>query len=201
MEYDDQGRVYQTNTFDVNPTTGAVSTNSLTTNFYFDHRGDQVAESDPGGLWTKDVYDGAERLVMEYTTDGAGGTSWAAASSVENDTVLEQVQTVYDANSNPIETLDTQREPNTVGSGPLLIMGTEGTGPFGRTYYTGTYYDLADRPIADVNVGTNGGTAWVMPSSVPARSDTVLVTSYGYSAAGSEQHDRPDGLRRSADAR
>ena len=63
-------------------------------------------------------------------------------------------------------------------------MGTEGTGPFGRAYYSGTYYDLADRPIADVNVGTNGGTAWVMPATVPNRSDTVLVTSYGYSAAG-----------------
>ena len=53
-----------------------------------------------------------------------------------------------------------------------------------RAYYTGTYYDLADRPIADVNVGTNGGTAWVMPGSVPSRSDTVLVASYTYDAAG-----------------
>ena len=34
-----------------------------------------------------------------------------------------------------------------------------------------------------MNVGTNGGTAWTRPS-VPTASDTVLVTSYNYNAAG-----------------
>ena len=48
--YDDQGRVYQTQVFDVNPTTGAVSSSALTTNYYYDHRSDLIAESDPGGL-------------------------------------------------------------------------------------------------------------------------------------------------------
>ena len=91
--YDDQGRVYQTQVYDVNPTTGAVSTNALTTKDYYDHRGDLIAESAPGGLWTKSVYDGAGRDVMDYTTDGAGGTTWADAGSVANDNVLEQVQT------------------------------------------------------------------------------------------------------------
>ncbi len=43
-DFDNQGRVFATHVFDVNPTNGTVSTNSLTTNFYFDHRGDQVAE-------------------------------------------------------------------------------------------------------------------------------------------------------------
>ena len=64
----------------MDPTTGAVSSTPLTTNYYYDHRGDQIAESDPGGLWTKDVYDGAGRLVTEYTTDGGSGTSWAEAA-------------------------------------------------------------------------------------------------------------------------
>ena len=57
ISYDDQGRVYQTQTYSVNPSTGAVSSTALTSNYYYDHRGDLVAESDPGGLWTKDVYD------------------------------------------------------------------------------------------------------------------------------------------------
>ena len=30
-DYDDQGRVYQTNTYDVDPSTGSVSTYALTT--------------------------------------------------------------------------------------------------------------------------------------------------------------------------
>ena len=41
--------------------------------------------------------DGAGREVMSYTTDGAGGTTWAAAGSASSDTVLEQAQTVFDA--------------------------------------------------------------------------------------------------------
>ena len=117
--YDDQGRVYQTQVYDVNPTTGAVSTTALTTNDYYDHRGDLIAESAPGGLWTKSQFDGAGRDVMDYTTDGAGGATWAAASSVANDTVLEQTQTVYDGDGNAIETIDSQRFHNAVGTGPL----------------------------------------------------------------------------------
>ena len=57
--YDDQGRIYQTQVYDVDPSTGAVSSGALTTNDYYDHRGDLIAESPPGGLWTKCVYDGA----------------------------------------------------------------------------------------------------------------------------------------------
>ena len=35
-----------------------------------------------------------------------------------------------------------------------------------------------------MDVGTNGGTAWTRPGSVPTASDTVLVSSVGYNAAG-----------------
>ena len=79
LSYDDQGRVYRTQTYSVNPSTGAVSSSALTTNYYYDHRGEVVAESAPGGLWTKDVYDGAGRLIIEYTSDGGSGTTWAGA--------------------------------------------------------------------------------------------------------------------------
>jgi RHS repeat-associated protein len=44
--------------------------------------------------------------------------------------------------------------------------------------------DASDRDIADVNVGTNGGSAFTPYTSVPSRSDTVLVTSYTYNPAG-----------------
>ena len=33
-------------------------------------------------------------------------------------------------------------------------------------------------------VGTNGGSSYTPPSSVPGRSDTVLVTERAYNAAG-----------------
>ncbi len=180
---DDQGRVYQEQVYSVDPSTGDVSSTALTTNYYFDHRGNQVAESNPGGLWTKDVYDGAGRLTFEYTTDGGSGTSWADAGTVSDDIVLEQTQTIYDNNGNVIETLDSQRFHDATGTGAL--GGPDSTdAPKARVYYAASYYDAADRLTADVDVGTNGGSAWTRPDSVPSRSDTVLVTSYDYDDAG-----------------
>jgi hypothetical protein len=164
--YDDQGRVYQTLVYDVNPSNGTVSSSALTTNDYYDHRGDLMAESDPGGLWTKSQFDGDGLDVMDYTTDGGGGTSWAAAASVTNDIVLEQLQTVYDGDDNAIETIDSQRFDNASSPGPLNSTNA-------RTYYTASYYDNADRLTDTVDAGTNGGVAWTRPDSVPARSDTA----------------------------
>jgi RHS repeat-associated protein len=182
--YDDQGRVYQTQVFDVSPSTGAVSSTALTTNDYYDHRGGMIAQSGPGGLWAKSQYDGAGRAVFGYETDGAGGTTWSAAGSVSSDTVLEQTQTVYDADGNVIETIDRQRFHNASGTGPL---GTPSTGIGARVYYAASYYDAADRLTAAVNVGTNNGSAWARPSTAPAGSDTVLLTQYGYAADDVQQ--------------
>ncbi len=181
--YDDQGRVYKTQVYDVNPSNGSVSSTALTTNDYYDHRGDLMAESDPGGLWTKSQFDGAGRDTMDYTTDGAGGTSWSAASSVTSDTVLEQEQNVYDGDSNVIETIDSQRFHNDTSTqlGPL---GSPSSGIGARVYYAAAYYDNADRLIASVDAGTNGGTAWTRPSTVPASSSTLLVTNNVYNGAG-----------------
>ncbi len=179
--YDDQGRVFQTEVFDVNPTSGAVSSSGLTTNYYFDHRGDLIAESDPGGMWSKHQYDGAGREVMDFTTDGGSGTTWAAAGYETEDTVLEQVQTVFNNDGNSIETIDRQRFHNATGTGAL---GDPTSGVGARVYYAASYYDSADRDVADVNVGTNGGDEWTRPGTVPTGSSTVLVTQYQYNVAG-----------------
>src|SRR5262249_3370550 len=162
-------------------TTGAVSANSLNTNFYFSHRGDLVAQSNPGGLWTKDVFDGAERNTVDYTTDGGSGTSWNAANTESGDIVLEQMENTFDANGNVILPARRQRFDSTTGAGAL---GSPTTGVQARVYFVANYFDLADRFFASANVGTNGGTAYTRPSTVPARSDTVLVTSQIYNAAG-----------------
>ncbi len=182
--YDDQGRIYQTQVYDVNPSTGAVSSTALTTNDYYGHRGNLIAESAPGGLWTKSQFDGTGRDVMDSTTDGAGGTTWAAAASVANDTVLEQQQTVYDADGNAIETIDSQRFDNATGTGPL---GNPTSGIGARVYYAAAYYDNTDRVTATVDMGTNGGVAWTRPNTPPAASATALVTTYAYNGMGQVQ--------------
>ena len=181
--YDDQGRVYRDQQYSVNQATGAVSATALTTNYYYDHRGDQIAESDPGGLWTKDQYDGAGRDISESQTDGGGGTSWAAAGALTGDQVLTQTLTTYDADGNPILVADKERF-NTDTSTQTGALGNATTSPQARVYYTTSYYDAADRDVADVNVGDNGGTAYTRPATVPTASDTVLVTAYAYNAAG-----------------
>ena len=50
--------------------------------------------------------------------------------------------------------------------------------------YTASWFDGASRQTATANYGTNGGSAFSRPSSPPARSDTVLVTSTEYNTAG-----------------
>ena len=180
-EYDDQQRPYETNTYSVDQSAGSISTYSLTTEMWYDHRGDEIEESDPGGLVTKTQYDGAGREIERYTTDGASGTSWANASSVANDNVLNQVDTQYDANGNVILTINRDRFHNETTLGAL---GNATTAPFARVSYEADYYDAANRLTAAVDVGTNGGTAYTRPGSPPTSSATVLVTTTAYNAAG-----------------
>ena len=95
--------------------------------------------------------------------------------------MLEQTSITYDADGNVLMTTSCQRFHNAVGTGPL---GTYNAGVSSRISYVAYYYDAADRLAAVVNVGTNGGTAYTRPSTVPTRSDTVLVSSYTYNDAG-----------------
>jgi RHS repeat-associated protein len=206
---DDQGRVYQTLVYDVNQSTGSVSSTALTTNDYYNHRGQLIEESVPAiggpgvanagstppiagqvsdpaqastlGTVTKDQFDGAGRKTEQYTTDGASGSGWSNASSVSSDNVLEQVDTTYDSDGNAIMVTDRQRNHNTSTTGAL---GNETTSPKARVYYSTAYFDAANRVIDTVNVGTNGGSAYTRPSSPPSSSATVLVTVESYNAAG-----------------
>ena len=53
-----------------------------------------------------------------------------------------------------------------------------------RVTYMASWFDGAGRQTATANYGTNGGSAFSRPSTAPARSDTVLVTSTEYNTAG-----------------
>lgn len=179
--FDEQGRPYRTQTFSVDQSSGAISSNSLTSNAWYGRRGQVLKSAAPGGLVSKAEYDGAGRLVKSYATDGGGDTAWADADDVTGDVVLEQLETQYDANSNPIFVTSRQRFHDEPTTGALV---DPATAPKARASYAASYYDLADRHTATVNVGTNGGTPYTRPGTVPARSDTTLVVSYVYNTAG-----------------
>jgi len=179
--FDDQGRAYKTQTFSVDSTTGAVSSTALTSNTWFDHRGDVIKTAQPGGLVSKSAYDGAGRVTVSYSTDGAGDTTWANAGSVTSNNVLSQVESSYDKDGNVILTTDRERNHDETATGAL---GNSTTAPKARVSYAASYFDLANRVTATVDVGTNGGTAYTRPGTPPAASDTVLVSSTAYNAAG-----------------
>jgi len=179
--YDDQNRPYQKLVYSIDQSNGTVSSTALTTNNYYNHRGELIANSAPGGLVTKSSFDGARRVAKQYKTDGASGTSWSNASDVSSDHVLQQLQCTYDSNGNVILATTKQHNHDDTNTGEL---GNASTNPKARVSYVANYYDAANRITASLNVGTNGGSAYTRPSSVPSGSDTVLVVSFTYNSAG-----------------
>src|SRR5262249_14412992 len=100
MDYDDRGRVYRTRVFSVDQSSGTVSTNSLATNTWYDHRGQAIKTSEPGGVVTKRTFDGAGRTTKTYSSDGGGDSAWSDAATLTSDNVLTQTENQYDADGN-----------------------------------------------------------------------------------------------------
>jgi RHS repeat-associated protein len=179
--FDALGRAWRTDVYSVEPTSGAVSTNTLQTNTWFDARGLVAKTAAPGVLVEKTVYDGAGRVAKAYTTDGGGDAGYADALTVTGDVVLAQAEFAYDGNGNLLSAVVRERFHDAAGTGEL---GTPTTGVPARVSNTGYWYDLVDRLRSVADVGTNGGTAWTRPTGVPVRSDTVLVSTTDYDDAG-----------------
>jgi RHS repeat-associated protein len=183
--YDTQGRVFQSTTFSVDPSTGTVGS-GITSNTFYDHDGNPLATYIPGQPTQKSVYDGAGRVIASYTTDGGavnnGGTplmSWSDAGSVSNDVVVSETEATLDGDGNAILTTTEDRlsTADTTTQGAL-------TGSNARISYVGDYYDAADRMTAEEDVGTNGGSAWTRPVTPDASDDTHLVTTTAYNVQG-----------------
>jgi RHS repeat-associated protein len=194
IQYDEQGRAYKTFKYNVDAD-GTFSTDPddvIVSESWFDNRGNTIASWTSGGAMTKNVYDGAGRLKVTYTTDGGavyhGGTItgyWSDASAITNDIVLSQVEYTYDAAGNVILTTDREAFHDNTGYGALGEH-DDTNGRKARVSYVAHYYDAAGRTTYTVNVGTNGGAVFVRPVGVnnDSRSDTMLITSYSYNDAG-----------------
>jgi RHS repeat-associated protein len=140
-----------------------------------------LAATPPTGIVDKSQFDGARRETVRYVSDGGGDSTWTDATNVTGDNVLSQIETTHDKDGKAIFVTDRERNHDETATGAL---GNETTTPKARVSYTASYYDLANRLTATVDVGTNGGSAYTRPSSVPSGSDTVLVTSDSYTSAG-----------------
>ncbi|MEI8381047.1 MAG: RHS repeat-associated core domain-containing protein [Planctomycetota bacterium] len=183
VRFDDRSRVYQTVRYEVDPSTGTVG-NALTDNTWRDAAGN-VIKSLPSGSkqFTKTTYDSLGRAKVTCKGYDLDETNYAEALSVSDDVIIEQVETTYDAASNAIQTTVRQRYHNAPDSqtGPLQ---TPTTTPKARVASQTTYPDAIGRTVATVNYGTNGGTALSRPATIPASSDTTLVTLLAYDSTG-----------------
>lgn len=189
MAYDELGRVYQTSVYSVtyvvesdgDPDTATVgsSSDTLDTNYWYDSRGNLMKVSRPGGLVTKSTYDGLNRLSIQYASDGGSDSGYTDADDVTGDKVLEQVEYTFDESGNVLMILSRQRFHDETDTGALEEESGSSTVK-SRVSYHAFYYDKADRLIADVDVGTNAGSSYTRPGSVPSQSDTALVVDYSY---------------------
>ena len=124
-DYDNQGRVYESRTYYVAPSSGAVG-DYLPTDTWYDANGNVVASRTGAGPIQKSVYNSGGQQVGSYTCADGGlsqfssyenGTvpfalSYAGITTVNSgDTVVEQTLTWYDAGGNVIATADYQRLP------------------------------------------------------------------------------------------
>ena len=109
-------------------------------------------------------------------------TTYADAFTVDGDTLVEQVETAYDDASNVIQTTSRQRLNDATGTGELTTIG--GSQPKARVSYSATWHDGIGRPVASADYGTNGDSAFTRPSTIPTVSDTVLLSTVDYDAAG-----------------
>ena len=181
-KYDDRGRVYQSVRYGVDPSTGTVG-NSLTDNSWFDDAGNAIKQQPAGSkLFTKTVYDGLGRRTKQYMGFDVDETAYSEADDVDGDTILEQTEPSYDDASNVVQTTQRQRYHNATGTGELGTPSS--TQPKARVTYQAAWQDPVGRSIAAANYGTNGGASLSRPSTVPDRSDDVLVTSVEYDDAG-----------------
>jgi RHS repeat-associated protein len=144
--YDDRGRVYLQKTYEVNPTTGAVA-DSLSTNYWYDARGNLAKTRDANGLQHKSVYDGAGRLSKTYITIDSNETSYSEINSVTDDRVIEQNHIVYDPSGNVVHTLSMKRKNDSPSTGAL-------NSETSWSQAIVNWYDAADRIIATANYGS-----------------------------------------------
>ena len=132
------------------------------------------------------VYDGAGRMIVSYKTDGFSDTTWSHALSISDDYVATKSTYSLDSVGNTLMVHSQDRfhsaKANASGRGDL--EGPTGLDRPSRSQYVTMYFDAANRMTDSVNIGTNGGSAYTRPSTVPTRSDTALVSSVLYDAAG-----------------
>jgi len=142
--YDDRGRVYQTLTYAVDPSTGTVG-NSLVSNSWYDPSGNllqQINQGD-GQVFSKSSYNGMNWVLSRYRGYNTSGTSYSQAGTVTGDIIIEQTDNTYDEVGNLVSAAMSQRlnDASTSTTGAL-------SSSIARISYMANWFDGIDRSIA-----------------------------------------------------
>jgi len=191
--YDEWGRVYKTEVYD--DPGDATPADALISNRYYDRRGLVWASDPPNSGIAFTQYDGARRrtVVMQGTQfDSAKYTSDAPDYPDDDEGIVQKTEFTLDSDGHATQIVS--KELNHDDTNGMSSSG------FIRTY-TYNYYDGAHRLTDTANFGTNNSDGWKDNSSAPtydqdggtagdqppARSDTILVTSYTYNTDGRQE--------------
>ncbi|MFD0893559.1 RHS repeat-associated core domain-containing protein [Luteolibacter ambystomatis] len=153
--------------------------------FYYDASG-RLARSAPSGskLFIVRRYDSVGRIEKIFRAwPSTGDNPLVDPSSIVHAVVMDQKEMNYDEASNLLSEIHRQRFDDTpdVDTGEL---GDSSISPKARVSYIASYADAVGHLMATSDYGTNGGGSWSRSQTTPLRSDTVLVTSTLYDAAG-----------------
>ena len=181
--FDGRNRQYRTIRYGVEVGTGTLQP-ALTSEIYFDQAGRTVRSTPAGKVGFSVVeYDTAGRTQEQFRAWG-GTLDLAAPGDISTAIVIEQSGFHYDDAGNSTYISLRQRFDNATGAGALQDPSNE---PKARVSYVANYPDALGRTVATANYGTNGGSAWTRPATIPARSDTVLVSSTVFNDAGEQE--------------
>jgi YD repeat-containing protein len=175
--FDEMGRVYETLVYSVSD--GGTPGAALVDKTWHDDAGNAIKRvSSSSEAFTKTDFDAVGRVTSEKIGYFDGS----------NDRIYAQTDTSYDAASNVIQATQLSRyhdDSSTTGS-----LTTSNSRPF----YTAMYPDAIGRQQA-VAVYGNAGTSFSRSATVPARSDTTLVTSTTFNSRGeAETETDPRGI-------
>jgi RHS repeat-associated protein len=201
--YDNLNRVYQTQEYDISPSSGTGS-NYLAANKYFDRNDRIVAAAPVGAAGIETAYDGAGRryetrnvIALQPTSYSSGAYQYCAPapnpalSSMAGGSngILVLAHNTLDANGNVIETDSFEdNHDDVIGSSPGVNL-TTNNNYVRRTVFN--WFDAANRITTTADFGSgdtsSGAGHWTYatiptrPSSAPTSSaNTYLVTQYAY---------------------
>ena len=193
--FDEMGRVWKRQRHKIDDADGSDDDNLQTLTWY-DAAGRAIKID--GSQLTKTSFDRLGRQTHRFTLASDNDTAYSHADDVSGDIVLAETQTVYEStNSSDVlmtSVISRHHDDYNIGetTGALDTNADSddlkytATNIEGRIQITAIWYDRFGRVTDTVNYGTYGGSDFDRDGlSVPARSDTALLTQYRYNTDGS----------------